>query len=335
MRRPATQLFLGKNPARVPSQKVEGREFDVDGEAFYRIANYDRLRPFFLSVVSGADLWMFISSNGALTAGRRNPDLALFPYYTDDRIHDGVENTGPKTIMICQKAGRSYLWEPFSERGRGIYRIHRNLFKSFCGDKILFEEINDDLGLAFRYGWSSSEQYGWVRTATLTNTSSQKAVKVRLLDGLQNLLPCGISSQFQLEKSTLIDAYKKNELIPDSGLGLFLLSSIPVDRPEPAESLRATTVFSLGLPGGHRLLSSVQLESFRQNLALVTETDIRAERGAYFIESQLALKPGQQRKWMLIADVDQGPSRVAWLRAQLRSPARLKKGVETDIRKGS
>ena len=335
MRKPATQLLLGKNPTRVRPEKVEGQEILVDGEAFYRIANSHRLRPFFLSVVSSSDLWMFISSNGALTAGRRNPDLALFPYYTDDRIHDAVENTGPKTIIICEHAGRNHLWEPFSERGGGNYRIQRNLLKNFCGNKILFEEINSDLGLVFRYGWSSSEQFGWVRTATLTNTSSNKVVKVRLLDGLQNLLPCGIGSQFQLEKSTLIDAYKKNELIPDSGLGLFLLSSIPVDRPEPAESLRATTVFSLGVPRGHRLLSTRQLETFRRNLPLRTETDIRAERGAYFIESQLLLKPAQQQEWMLIADVDQGPARVAWLRKQLRNPVRFKKTVEADIRKGT
>lgn len=32
-------------------------------------------------------------------------------------------------------------------------------------------------------------------------------------------MPCGIGSQFQLGKSTLIDAYKKNELLAETGLG--------------------------------------------------------------------------------------------------------------------
>ena len=73
------KLFLGKNPVRLSTGKVEGGQVVLDGEDFYRIANSDRLRPFFLSIVSSADHWMFISSNGALTAGRRNPDLALFP----------------------------------------------------------------------------------------------------------------------------------------------------------------------------------------------------------------------------------------------------------------
>src|ERR1035441_3888214 len=84
-------LYVGKNPLLFNSVPIEGRQVDLDGESFYQIANYDRMRPFFMSIVSGADHWMFISSTGAVTAGRRNADLALFPYYTDDKIHDSAE----------------------------------------------------------------------------------------------------------------------------------------------------------------------------------------------------------------------------------------------------
>jgi len=328
------KLFLGKNPARFCAQNAEGRQVVLEGQKFYCIENCDRLRPFFMTIVSSADHWMFISSNGALTAGRRHPDLALFPYYTDDKIHDSVEITGPKTILIADKSGGNQLWEPFSDRGRGIWRVKRNLHKSFSGDKILFEEINEDLRLAFRYSWESSEEFGWVRKASLVNFAS-KTVKVRLLDGLQNLLPCGISSQFQLEKSTLIDAYKKNELLPESGLGLFLLSSVPIDRPEPAESLRANTVWAAGIKPRAVLLSAVQLENFRRGLPLKTERDVRAERGAYFIECRVTIGAGRQQDWMMAADVDQSPSKVARLRQWLRSPARLQRKIEADIARGS
>lgn len=327
-------LFLGKNRIQSNAGKVEGRRVVLAGEEFYCIANCDRLRPFFLSIVSSSDLWMFISSNGALTAGRRNPDLALFPYCTDDKIHDAAETTGPKSIFIVESSGKQYLWEPFSERGRGICRIRRNLYKNFPGNKIIFEEIHDDLGLAFRHGWAGSEQFGWVRQSSLVS-SARDMLKIRLLDGLQNLLPCGIGSQFQLEKSTLIDAYKKNELLPEPGLALFLLSSVPVDRPEPAESLRATSVWSAGIQRYKVLLSSVQLDQFRQNLPLISETDVRAERGAYFVESEIALRPGQSHRWMIVADVDQSPSQIANLRRLLRSPAQLQRKVEADIARGT
>jgi hypothetical protein len=330
------KLLLGSNAAQVAIEKVAGRPVVLDGEDFYCIANSDRLRPFLLSIGSSADHWMFISSNGALTAGRCHPDRALFPYYTDDKIHDAAAITGPKTIFIIERSTEKYkyLWEPFSERGCGIYQVRRNLYKNFRGNKIIFEEINQQLGLTFRYGWTSSEQFGWVRKPSLINTTAG-TVKVRSLDGLQNLLPSGIGSQFQLEKSTLVDAYKKNELLPESGLGLFLLSSVPVDRPEPAESLRAATVWSAGIHRRHVLLSSVQLEKFRRGLKLETETDVRGERGAYFIESEFTLRSGRSRSWIMAADVDQGPVQVAKLRRLLRTPGRLQKQVTADVAHGT
>jgi len=36
-----------------------------------------------------------------------------------------------------------------------------------------------------------------------------------------------------MEYSTLADGYKENELEPETGLGLFKLSSVPADRPSP------------------------------------------------------------------------------------------------------
>jgi hypothetical protein len=322
-------LSVGKNPPRL-AEDTAGRLVVLEGEDFYRIANHDRMRPFFMTVVSDADHWMFVFSNGALSAGRRNADLALFPYYTDDKIRDMVEVTGSKTILLLQKPGRSCLWEPFSVRGQGIYRTRRNLYKNFRGNKLIFEEINDDLSLTFRYGWFNSNRFGFVRRAWLINTAPASA-QINLLDGLQNLMPCGTGSQFNLEYSTLLDAYKRSELMLDTGLGLFRLSAIPVDRPEPAEALRTTTVWSLGLKRHLTLLSSVQLDRFRQGLPLRKETDVRGERGAYFVQANLTLRRRQSLEWLLVADVNQGPPEVASLTRFLRTPARLRKLVQADI----
>src|SRR5688572_8734274 len=156
------KLFAGNQPLHLHTAPVQGGTVQLDGEDFYRIANYDQMRPFFMSIVSDADHWMFISSTGALTAGRRNPDAALFPYCTDDKIHDSAEITGSKTLLLVRRQARSFLWQPFSEHDRGRYCIRRTLFKNFLGNKIIFEEINDDLALNFRYGWFNSERFGFV-----------------------------------------------------------------------------------------------------------------------------------------------------------------------------
>ena len=327
-------LYLGRNRYRSSPDGVEGEQVTLNGEAFYRIANYDRMRPFFMTLVSDADHWMFVSSTGALTAGRGNADLALFPYATDDKIHDSADITGNRTLLKVQQGGRDYLWEPFSERQRGVYRTQRNLYKSFPGNKLLFEEHNADLGLTFRYGWFNSNRFGFVRHAWLSN-SRPATTRITLVDGIQNLMPCGVGSRFQLEYSTLLDAYKKNELVPETGLGLFTLSSVPIDRPEPAEALRATTAWSCGLKRRAVLLSSVQLDRFRTGLPLVQKTEQRAERGAYLVCSEVSLHPGEVADWLIVADVNRGPSDVVELNQLLRSTEKLRRLVEADIARGT
>lgn len=326
--------YLGQTPLRVPQQPVQGRQVTLEGESFYQIENFDRMRPFFMTVVSDADHWMFISSNGGLTAGRRDANLALFPYYTDDKIRDMAEVTGSKTLLWVRRRDRECLWEPLSARSNGIYRVRRNLYKNFWGNQLVFEEINEDLELTFRYAWLNSQRFGFIRRAWLENHGSS-IVRIRVLDGVQNLMPCGTGSQFNLEYSTLLDAYKRSELLAGTCLGLFRLSAIPVDRPEPAEALRATVAWSLGLKRGVTLLSSVQLDLFRQGVRLHSETDVRAERGAYFVQSQLSLRAGQRVDWLLGADVGQGPAEVALLSRLLRRPAALRNLVLKDVQRGA
>ena len=88
----------------------------IENETFYKISNSDAMRPFFMSIVSDSDHWMFISSNGGLTAGRKNAEYALFPYYTDDKITESADITGSKSIFQINKHNESHLWEPFSDR---------------------------------------------------------------------------------------------------------------------------------------------------------------------------------------------------------------------------
>ena len=69
-----------------------------------RLSNGDKMRPFFMSIVSDSNHWMFISSNGGLSAGRKDSESSLFPYYTDDKITESADITGSKSIFqIHQK----------------------------------------------------------------------------------------------------------------------------------------------------------------------------------------------------------------------------------------
>jgi hypothetical protein len=327
-------IFGGDAPLHLGPRKVEGGPIEIDGERFYRILNYDAMTPFLMSIVSASDHWMFVSSTGALTAGRRDPDCALFPYTTDDRIHDSQDQTGSKTIILATCAGRTSLWEPFSQRYYGLYRVTRSLLKSVYSNKVIFEEVNHDLNLSFSYEWMSSDRYGFVRRAALANLGAEP-VEINLLDGIQNLMPHGLTRRFQMEYSTLADGYKENELDAETGLGLFKLSSVPADRPEPNEALRATTVWSEGLESARRLLSPAQSNSFRQGETVDEETLVRGRRGAYFVNARVALPASSRKEWSLVADVEQDAASVAALVGFLKSGENLRAQLDEDIARGT
>ncbi len=313
-------------------KSVSGSIVDFWEDAYYKISNYDRMPPFLISIVSDSDLWMFISSNGALTAGRRNPDNALFPYYTDDRIHDSHDITGSKTILLVTIDDRKYLWEPFSSRYQFVYNKENNLYKNIISNQIVFEEINHDLSMTFRYAWTNCDYYGFVKKSQIINHSNH-AVSIRMLDGIQNILPSGTDRKFQLEYSTLLDGYKRNELLPESGLALYTLSSIPTDRAEPSESLQCTVVWSLGLKDKTILLSDDQAASFRRDLPVEQETDVKGKRGTYFAETSFVLTPSHMKEWYFAADVNKDTSDVISLSKRLASQSITAETINSEMQK--
>jgi hypothetical protein len=306
----------------------------VDDETWFVIDQVDTLRPFFMSIVSDSNHWLFVSSNGGLTAGRKNSQYALFPYATDDKITEAAETTGCKTVVRAEVDGRQVLWEPFSIRCHSQADIRRNLYKNRFGNKIRFEEIHQELGLVFSYEWNSSARYGFVRRARLKNRSD-RPIRLSLIDGLQNVMPSGIEPALQTQASNLADAYKRSECLEDVRLGIYALSAIIVDRAEPSEALKANVVWSLGLPNPTVLLSSNQLDRFRTGAGVTAETDVKGEKGAYLLHAHLLLEPGASDTWHILADVNQTQSQVAALRQAILSDRELLLKVQDDIHAGT
>jgi len=329
----AKPIHLGLQPFTPSDAATSGQEVNIDGETYYKISSVDRMRPFFMSIVSHSDHWMFLSSNGGLSAGRKNSDFALFPYYTDDKITEASETTGSKTVVLVEAEDRRTLWLPFSNQYRGTYHLERNLYKNAFGNKVIFEEINHDLGLTFQYQWAASERFGFVRHAKLTSTSS-RATKVSVLDGIQNVLPYGVPEGLQRGSSNLVDAYKKCEL-EEGNLGIYALSAIISDKAEPSEALKANVVWSIGLDAPKVLLSSQQVHAFQSGQNVTTETDIKAERGAYFVQANFELAAGQSKDWILATNLGQSIRSVVQLKEDLKSPDTLKKNLLKDIEDGS
>ncbi|MFP5331162.1 MAG: hypothetical protein ACLGHX_02195 [Acidimicrobiia bacterium] len=308
-----------------------GRFVSSGGIDWYRIDDYDCLDPFLVNLVTASDQWMFISSSGALTAGRRSAEHALFPYETDDRLHRNGGLVGPVTVI---RVG-SCVWEPFAAHVP-FGRVRRAVSKTTDGTQLSFEEHHPGLGLTFRYTWATAEEFGFVRTCELAAESVEDVVEVDILDGLRDVLPSGVALATQQTASTLVDAYRRAELA-EPEVAVFTLEALVSDRPEPAESLRANVVWSRGLAGSHITLSDSQLRRFRSGEDVTAQHLIKGRKAGFFISSRVRLEPGTSLTWVTVADVDRTHAELAGLRAWLRdtsSPSsHVRDGVETARRR--
>ncbi|WP_280769566.1 hypothetical protein [Salipaludibacillus daqingensis] len=327
------ELHFGKGLLRNKTKAVSLKAVTMKEDTFFKIENYSQMNPFFMTVVSNTDQWIFISSTGGLTCGRKNAESALFPYDTDDKIHDSIETTGSHTILIVSKDEKNFLWKPFSFHNSNVYKITRNLYKNTVGNKIMFEEINHDLEVSYSYTWKSSDLFGFIKESSMVNLA-EKEVEIRVLDGIRNILPYGVNTLLQATKSTLVDGYKRCELVENAGLGIYTLSSILTDKAEPSESLKATTVWSKGLENPNYLLSEQQVHAFSQNENVQTEVDIKGRRGSYYVEDSIRLKAHESKNWYIVAELNQSASKVEKLMKDIIENQSILESIETDVSKG-
>ncbi len=304
----------------------------IDGTEYMKIESVNKMDPFFMSIMSDSNHWLFISSNGGITAGRKNAEYALFPYATDDKIEDSIDHTGSKTIIKVSDV--SHSWEPFSMRNQGVFNCSRHLYKSIYGNKIRYEEINHDLHLTFIYEWSFSDQYGFVRMSQLQNNRSEK-IALKILDGIQNVMPSSVPSDLQNGTSNLVNAYKHTEKVADSSMAIYALSAVIVDRAEPSEALKANVAWSIGMKNPTYLLSSKQVDAFRDTGVVTSESDVKGARGAYLTVQEIELDGNKKSEWMILADVNKSQSHIADLLSFIKKTEDHESVVKNDVEEGT
>ncbi|NTU56603.1 MAG: hypothetical protein HGA79_10175, partial [Anaerolineales bacterium] len=84
---------------------------------------------------------------------------------------------------------------------------------------------------------------------------------------------------------------------------------------------------------GH-LISSLQLDNFRNGLGVAMETEVRGRRCAYFVHAELELASGEGKAWHIVADVGQDGSAVVALKNRLNgNHSELANALEQDIQR--
>jgi hypothetical protein len=329
-----TGIATGRKPARPdPFPRAlrppgAGSPVLIGGERYLAIRDIDRMAPFLMSVVSDSDLWLFAGSNGGFTAGRVDPDHAIFPYRTADRILDQPGAAGALSLLRCD----GISWEPWSGTPPRD-GIVRNLYKHEAGTSVLFEEIHPALELAFRWELSVSGRFGLTRSCRLENTGGRRRA-VTLLDGWHHVLPAGVRQETYSRFSYLAAAYMRHEAAAGRGPAIHTLNSGITDRAEPCESLRVAGTWSVGLEGATRLLSDRQVDAFRRGAEVQAESEARGVFGAHLLATTLDLAPGETRCWTHVADTALDHAAVVVLRDALRDPESLAAALRDDLADG-
>jgi len=297
--------------------------------SFYKISDFHLMDPFLMTITSGEDHWMYISSTGCLTAGRNKAEFALFPYVTDDILHKNSSFTGPITIIRIKKGNQDLVWEPFSNNN-DMFNLNRNLYKNSIGNTIIFEEINNDLGLNFYYQWHSNSEHGFIRKCSITN-QNKNSIRLDILDGLLNILPAGIGLRTTQEMNNLANAYKVTEHLPKKKCSLFYLNSLIMDRPQPGESLRANIVSYYSENSLEVSVSDKEIFNFKKNGRFRKKYTVTGKPGCILTKSSLRLKPKEESKWYLFADVNKTQTEITHIIKSLNNSKNIIDDTEQGI----
>ena len=302
----------------------------LDGERYALISNVDRLDPFLMSIVGDSDVWLFIGSNSPFTAGRANPDGAIFPYQTVDKLLAHADGAGSLSAFRVGRAGSATtLWEPWRTDSLGV-PITRNLYKHVLGTSVLFEEIHHGLGLRFTWSLSTCAEYGLVRHAVLENIG-RGPVRIDYLDGFANMLPPGVGEDMYRRLSYLASAYMRNEFLPDVPLGIYTLNAAIMDAPQPYESLRATAAWSVGHAHPKVVLAAKGLAAFRAGGDPRSDTEMRGDFGSYLVADGVELEAGKSHSWFTVADTNLDHAGLVSLRDRLAAPDKLEAELRTAV----
>lgn len=304
-----------------------GRMTERDGRWVYEIEHVEAMAPFLMTVVGDTDLWMFLSSNGAFTAGRVEAERCLFPYETDDRLH---ELGGISSQVTVVRFGDGRIWRPLCARSENA-GVSRTLRRSLVGDRVEFEETDRRSGLIFRVELGLSDRFGVVRRCELRAPDGGGAVACEVLDGFVHVMPAGVPLGLQQSMSTLVDAYKRAERVSDRGPAVYVLESTISDRPEAVESLRANAIWHTGLEGARVCLSADAIRAFEKGEATGGDELVLGRRGAYLCRASIRLDPGERERWCMVGEVHLDHAAIVGLERRLRSGAPVRDEIDRSL----
>ena len=244
----------GRHAGAVPrSGRSSGGFVSIDGERYARIDDVDAMPPFLMSVVSDSDVWLFVGSNGAFTAGRRDADHAHLPE------PDGGQDPARRQCRRAQHVPR------LARRARqplGALARHRLASARCSGTSTSAWTAPRSSSRRSPRAWACgsagasrpARASAWSGTPSSTRSRASPSPSATSTAGTSCSRPgwtatCMRASAIWPSPTCATSACQARPL------ALYTLNTMVSDRPEPSESLRVASAWTVGHTDPRILLS--------------------------------------------------------------------------------
>jgi len=219
--------------------KEKKPKYYLDAQGEFVIENYNYAKPFanFLPGIAGkygVPMWVFYvnRSQGIISFGTKDKDHSILEFFPANKAWQLVSTYGFRTFIKSSTARRPNFYEPFHNGWTSLgYDITNRM--SITSYDLKIEETNLSLGLKIKVEYFNipNDSYaGLARIVTVENLT-RDTKKIKLLDGLPQIVPYGTGNLFLKKLGRTIDAWMDVENL-ENQVPFYKLDVDPTDRPE-------------------------------------------------------------------------------------------------------
>ena len=218
-------------------EKKANYHLNSNGE--FVIENYNHSRPlanFFPGIAGkyGIPMWVFYVNRAQAIAsfGTKDKDHSILEFFPADKAWQQVSLRGFRTFIKVPAGKKVRYYEPFADAyANREFDLTNRMFMDACGMAI--EEENHTLGLKLRIEYFTVPNDSYAALARIVTVSNQDktAKKIRLIDGLPQIIPFGTGNLFLKKLSRTIEAWMKVYNL-ERNVPFYKLDADPTDRPE-------------------------------------------------------------------------------------------------------
>lgn len=223
----------------MPKTKLKKPKYYLNPDGEFVIENYNFAKPFanFFPGIAGKygiPMWTFYvnRAQGIASFGTKDKDHAILEFQPANKAWQLTSSHGFRTFIRLSSGKKEHIYEPFQNSFVNLTFNLKNKMQ-ISPSSLLITEDNLTLGLRVKIEYFNipNDRYaGLARILTISNLGNA-AKKIRVIDGLPQIVPFGTNNFFLKKMSRTIEAWMQVKNLRKN-VPYFKLDVDPSDRPE-------------------------------------------------------------------------------------------------------